>query len=48
MKIKVAYFMGKYPAKFQVKEFTNEKEAKIFVKNIKEKGGKTNINKENQ
>ena len=42
-KILVAYFNGKYPAKFSVKEFSEKKDANTFISKIKDKGGKASF-----
>ena len=39
-KLYVAYFNGKYPAKFRVREFSKKDNANTFIKEIKNKGGK--------
>ena len=42
-RILVAYFNGKYPAKFSVKEFSKKKNANTFISKIKDKGGKASF-----
>ena len=42
-KLYVAYFNGKYPAKFRVKEFSKKDNANTFIKKIKYKGGKASF-----
>jgi hypothetical protein len=42
-KLYVAYFNGKYPAKFRVREFSKKDNAKTFIKEIKNKGGKASF-----
>ena len=42
-KLYVAYFNGKYPAKFRVREFSKKDNANTFIKKIKKKGGKASF-----
>ena len=42
-KLYVAYFNGKYPAKFRVREFSKKDNANTFIKEIKDKGGKASF-----
>ncbi len=42
-KLYVAYFNGKYPAKFRVREFSKKDNANTFIKKIKDKGGKASF-----
>jgi nitrogen regulatory protein PII-like uncharacterized protein len=42
-KLYVAFFNGKYPAKFRVREFSKKENANIFIRKIKDKGGKASL-----
>ena len=42
-KLYVAYFNGKYPAKFRVREFSKKDNANTFIKEVKNKGGKASF-----
>ncbi len=42
-KLYVSYFNGKYPSKFKVREFSKKEDANIFIKEIRNKGGKASF-----